>query len=932
MKTSPAQNFTPGQTGILQRKSALWNTPALVEDPERDKEKLTLQRSLVEPRFGHDFGNVRIHNGPQADWAAASVQARAFTLGRDVVFAAGQHDPGSEGGKRLLAHELTHVVQQSGSDEVYVGEKRGLYPIVPSFAKGYTNCQTWQSEQSRELSDSPLSRMGNSQALRLDLSSRRRIGEIIGDLAEPPQLHTDNEAVRATQDLGARGFAYGNHVAIDSSRYPPGSHNYERLLVHELTHVRQHQENNLGNSRETEAIAAERKMGGQINHRSAPAANSAISLTPDHIEAFHLDLETSEVEILLDDGSRITGHLVMPTNLRPGRYLVHWDSTRGGLQFDPWPTSEEVISFNISGTVAFRTRFASLRERISASSPVPFTVSEGETRAEEAPLTTETRPVSEQAEDDPLHGMEPSQDALEGIHLFPAIDPSALPSTDGVDLGTDFRVGVYRVFPQVRRLPDGSRTVPYCIAWNTRTERNEFLIGPGNINQFREHIDIYTNGAGLSYMMTPHGEQPPAYIAESWRAQTAFLAGDMEGYERHRDQAWAELAPDREAIFEGIISGLRSLQRQGIARLRAQANELPEPARSRALAEVRNVEAISEIFIRLMLTVVGIVAGAIDALINMVVGLFRLLVGIMEGILLFFYGFIDEGERFNQWADEVDEALSRLPAALRAAIDNWLTEFGRASEDRQTIMIGELTGQILAIIATFGATASRAGAATRIVARFEGAAPRFALAGGGELAPAGAVAVDVATPAAAATGVGIGTMAMVGEEGGGPRSTGEAIDELEELVEGRGSSARGRSTERGIYEENIATEAGTAMEAPEIAAWSQELSAGFEVISHIRFPEWLRRIFPGQGRPDMIAINHADELIIVGDVTSNPGSTVHRLYARQETILHIEKTIMYAERLAGRLPPELQGYRVVAQERYWELGGQLSRQIRVGSQ
>lgn len=72
----------------------------------------TASRAYFEPRFGHDFGNVRIHDGPQADRAAASVQARAFTVGRDVVFAAGEHDPGSEGGKRLLAHELTHVVQQ----------------------------------------------------------------------------------------------------------------------------------------------------------------------------------------------------------------------------------------------------------------------------------------------------------------------------------------------------------------------------------------------------------------------------------------------------------------------------------------------------------------------------------------------------------------------------------------------------------------------------------------------------------------------------------------------------------------------------------------------------------------------------------------------------------------------------------------------------
>jgi hypothetical protein len=73
-------------------------------------------RTFMEPRFGRSFEAVRIHTGSLADSAAASVQARAFTLGRDVVFAAGEHDPRSAGGKRLLAHELTHVVQQCGAD------------------------------------------------------------------------------------------------------------------------------------------------------------------------------------------------------------------------------------------------------------------------------------------------------------------------------------------------------------------------------------------------------------------------------------------------------------------------------------------------------------------------------------------------------------------------------------------------------------------------------------------------------------------------------------------------------------------------------------------------------------------------------------------------------------------------------------------------
>ncbi len=70
-------------------------------------------RGFFEPRFGHDFSNVRVHDGPEAATAAAGIRARAFTFGQDVVFGAGEHNPASDSGKRLLAHELTHVVQQS---------------------------------------------------------------------------------------------------------------------------------------------------------------------------------------------------------------------------------------------------------------------------------------------------------------------------------------------------------------------------------------------------------------------------------------------------------------------------------------------------------------------------------------------------------------------------------------------------------------------------------------------------------------------------------------------------------------------------------------------------------------------------------------------------------------------------------------------------
>jgi len=71
------------------------------------------QRTFYESRLGHDFSGVRIHAGTQAADTAQSVQAKAFTLGNNIVFNTGQYSPNNQKGKKLLAHELTHVVQQS---------------------------------------------------------------------------------------------------------------------------------------------------------------------------------------------------------------------------------------------------------------------------------------------------------------------------------------------------------------------------------------------------------------------------------------------------------------------------------------------------------------------------------------------------------------------------------------------------------------------------------------------------------------------------------------------------------------------------------------------------------------------------------------------------------------------------------------------------
>lgn len=119
-----------GKQRQLQRRPAGEQTavqeevPAIVHDvlrsPGQPLDAAT--RSYMEPRFDHDFSRVRVHTGARAAESAQAVHALAYTVGRDVVFGAGQYAPWTSAGQRLLAHELTHVAQQKDDGAAVQGK------------------------------------------------------------------------------------------------------------------------------------------------------------------------------------------------------------------------------------------------------------------------------------------------------------------------------------------------------------------------------------------------------------------------------------------------------------------------------------------------------------------------------------------------------------------------------------------------------------------------------------------------------------------------------------------------------------------------------------------------------------------------------------------------------------------------------------------
>ncbi len=100
-------------------------TPIAQAGLQSDGQPLDVEtRAFMEPRFGHDFSEVRVHTDSLATQSAESLNAIAYTVGQDVVFAEGRYEPETRGGKHLLAHELTHVLQQGNA----VGHEHQLQP------------------------------------------------------------------------------------------------------------------------------------------------------------------------------------------------------------------------------------------------------------------------------------------------------------------------------------------------------------------------------------------------------------------------------------------------------------------------------------------------------------------------------------------------------------------------------------------------------------------------------------------------------------------------------------------------------------------------------------------------------------------------------------------------------------------------------------
>ncbi|MBE9586600.1 DUF4157 domain-containing protein [Mucilaginibacter sp. JRF] len=184
-------------------------------------------RSFMESRFGADFSNVRIHNSEHAAQLSQGLHARAFTVGNDVYFNKGQYAPDSASGRHLLAHELTHTLQQGKNNTIRKdaepGPRGGLSihsPVVDEFLTQVSDVHS--------------------------LVAGRRLSQPERDVVSPIfGTSVDYSRVRLIITSISAGTTAGNNIRLPLD-FDITKDEHKQLLVHEMTHVWQFQHNGAG--------------------------------------------------------------------------------------------------------------------------------------------------------------------------------------------------------------------------------------------------------------------------------------------------------------------------------------------------------------------------------------------------------------------------------------------------------------------------------------------------------------------------------------------------------------------------------------------------------------------------------------------------------------------------------------------------------------
>jgi outer membrane protein OmpA-like peptidoglycan-associated protein len=198
--------------GMLQRaaitSSSVNDVPPIVHEilrsPGQPLDATT--RAFMEPRFGHDFSSVKLHTDTRAAESARAVNALAYTVGQNVIFGQGQYSPRTNSGLQLIAHELTHTVQQSQAGSSFLlGEMRVNQPDAVD------------EREAAAIAEKVVSANG-SESLAANIGPVTPTIQRLGDLTKvPPGLELRCEIANDSPLPAAEILLFGNNVSTLSS-------------------------------------------------------------------------------------------------------------------------------------------------------------------------------------------------------------------------------------------------------------------------------------------------------------------------------------------------------------------------------------------------------------------------------------------------------------------------------------------------------------------------------------------------------------------------------------------------------------------------------------------------------------------------------------------------------------------------------------------
>lgn len=250
VQASPAQNFTPVQTGILQRKCALCNIPGLVEDSKRDKEKLTFQSSstgqagtTTVPRFGHDFSRVSVHStvpGMIQTKLKINKPGDLYEQEADRVADVVMRMPESELGVQRQVNpeeeeeeEEEPIQAKPLSEESIPLVQRQVEPEEEELQTKATSSHLFEANPNLESKIQSLKGGGRPLSENDRAFFEPRFGHDFSQL----RMHTDTRAAESARAVNARAYTMGQNVVFGEGQYAPGTSEGRRLMAHELTHV-----------------------------------------------------------------------------------------------------------------------------------------------------------------------------------------------------------------------------------------------------------------------------------------------------------------------------------------------------------------------------------------------------------------------------------------------------------------------------------------------------------------------------------------------------------------------------------------------------------------------------------------------------------------------------------------------------------------------